>query len=41
MNLGHGVILVQARALVRCNADHSVVVEHVTTCVLMCKKKKS
>jgi hypothetical protein len=39
MNLGHGVIVVQAGALVQCSVDRRIAVECVTSCVLVCRKK--
>jgi hypothetical protein len=38
VNLGHGVILVQAEALVHCSADRSIAMESVIACVLVCKR---
>jgi hypothetical protein len=41
VNMGHGVILVQAGALVQCSADHSIAMKCVTTCVRVCERKRS
>jgi hypothetical protein len=41
MDLRQGFILVQACVLVQCNVDHSIVLERVTTGVLVCRRRRA